>query len=88
MEITADDLGNERTVYLISEKDSDGEKAVEKWIKRNYKALFEAELGSWYTDPGLWPSKRTLKLFKEWFNVEYHSVIEDTVGGELYDDET
>ena len=86
--ITADELVNERTVYLISENDSDGQRAVEKWIARNYKALFEAELEGWYTDPKLWPRKRTLAVFREWFTVEYHSVIVDTVGGELYDDET
>ena len=31
-------------------------------------------------DDRLWPKKRTLKLFHDWFKVEYHSVIEDTVG--------
>lgn len=85
--ISGESLVNERTVYLISEADSDGEHAVENWIRKNFKALFEAELGGWYKDPNLWPKKRTLKLFQEWFEVEYHSVIEDTVGGAIYDDE-
>lgn len=85
--ITAESLRQERTVYLISENDSDGEKTVEKWIEANFPVLFEAELDGWYTDPALWPQNRTLNLFLEWFDVEYHSVIVDTVGAELRDDE-
>ena len=80
-------MHQDRTVYLISEGDVDGENAVEKWLRANFGNLFEAELECWYTDPALWPQKRTLRLFHEWFDVEYHSVIMDTVGGELYDDE-
>ena len=54
----------------------------------NYEALFENELEGWYTDESLWPKKRDLKLFREWFNVECHTVIEDTVGLPIEDDET
>ena len=85
--ITAESLGRERTVYLISEVDVDGERAVEKWVKANFRMLFENELEDWYTDPDLWPKKRTLAEFRKWFEVEYHSVVVDTVGGEIYDDE-
>ena len=86
-EITAADVNRERTVYLISEKDADDAPAVNRWIKRNFKILFEEELEGWYTDPSLWPQKRTLKLFREWFDVECHSVLIDTVGGAIYDDD-
>ena len=80
-------MRQERTVYLISEEDADGEEAVQNWVEANFGAMFENELDGWYTDPDLWPRKRTLALFREWFEVEYHSVIVDTVGGEIYDDE-
>ena len=85
--ISAESLMEERTIYLISEDDEHGGDRGQSWIKANFEALFEAELEGWYTDPTLWPEGRTLKLFHEWFKVEYHSVIVDTVGGELYDDE-
>jgi hypothetical protein len=49
--------------------------------------LFEAELEGWYTDPSMWPQELTWKLFCEWFDVEYHTVLIDTVGDEIYDDE-
>lgn len=85
--ISIESLKEERTVYLISEEHEHGRNGARRWVKANFKALFEAELESWYTDPTLWPKGRTMKLFDEWFEVEYHSVIVDTVGGELHDDE-
>ena len=85
--ITQETLQQERTVYLISEEDADGSDAVEKWVKSNFRALFENELEGWYTDPDLWPKKRTLNVFREWFEVECHSVIVDTVRGAILDDE-
>ena len=86
--ITAERVNQERTIYLISDKDGDGPDAVARWMKKNYGELFELELEGWYTDPDLWPQKRTFKLFQEWFDVECHSVLIDTVGNEIYDDET
>ena len=31
----------------------------------------------WYTDESLWPKKRTLKMFREWFAIEYRSMVWD-----------
>jgi hypothetical protein len=86
-EITATDPVQDRTVYLISEGDADGEGAIEAWIGVNFEMLFEMELNGWYTAESLWPEERTLSLFSEWFEVEYHSVIVDTVAEALLDDE-
>jgi len=82
--ISIESANEERTVYLITDGDAEN---VDKWIHQNHKVLFESELEDWYTDEKLWPEKRDLKTFKEWFDVECHSVIMDTVGGEIYDDE-
>lgn len=84
---TADSVNLERTIYLISNADGDTEATVERWVKRNYEILFEEELEGWYTDSELWPQKRTLKLFREWFDVECHTVLIDTVDGAIYDDD-
>jgi hypothetical protein len=85
--ITLSEANEERTVYLISDEDADTKDKFERWLKRNFIALFEAELEGWYTDEDLWPKNRTWKLFTEWLDVECHTVIEDTVQEELYDDE-
>lgn len=84
--ITAESVQQECTVYLISDDDSDGEDAVQNWVEANFQELFESELEGWYTDPNLWPRQRTLETFRQWFEVEYHSVIVDTVGEEIVDD--
>ena len=85
--VTLEDVNFERTVYLISEDDADSSDAVRRWIELNFRALFEGELEGWYTDPDLWPSPLSLELFDEWFAVECHSVVLDTVGGTIVDDE-
>ena len=83
-EVTIVNANEDRTVYLITDGDAEN---VDRWIQENHLALFESELEDWYTDESLWPKKRDLKTFKEWFEVECHSLIVDTVGGEIFDDE-
>lgn len=85
-ELTSDDLQRDQTVYLVSDEDAGGEAAAERWIRRNFAEIFERELEGWYTDPTLWPERRTLATFRAWFDVEYHSVVVDTVGGAIYDE--
>lgn len=85
--ITMEAVNSDRTVYLIMDHDADNEDVLKEWIKRNFKMIFEHELEGWYTDEGLWPQKRTMKLFYQWFDVECHTVIEDTVGLPIEDDE-
>ena len=85
-EISLDDANHDRAVYLISDQDAEDDAVLQKWIKKNYGALFEIELEGWYTDESLWPSKRDLKLFYEWFDIECHTVVEDTVGSPIEDD--
>ena len=86
--VTLRDVNEERTVYLISDKAADSPESLERWIKRHYVELFEAELEGWYTDPDLWPKQKTYKMFSEWFEVECHTVLLDLAGGGIYDDET
>jgi hypothetical protein len=85
--ITLEAANEERTVYLISDEDADTGTTLERWIRRNYRQLFESELEGWYTDPTLWPEDRSLNRFKEWFDVECHTVLVDTVGGVICDDD-
>ncbi len=87
IEIIQDFINAERTVYLISEEDAWDDLAVEDWLERNYNNLFESELEAWFEDPKLWPKNRTLDLFHEWFELERHTVVIDTLGTPIFDDE-
>lgn len=85
--ITGDSVNKDLNVYLIKDEDADTPDILNKWIKLNYKNLFENELEGWYTDKRLWPPKRDLKLFKKWFEVQCHTVLIDTVEEPIIDDE-
>ena len=85
--ITEENIKDDQTVYLIRDEDADTPATIKKWLKLNYQTLFENELETWYADERLWPKKRTFALFQKWFGYECHSVIEDTVGSPIVDDE-
>jgi len=85
--LTAEDVNSDRPVYLIADHAADTPKALEKWIKTNLDVLWEEELEGWYTDSALWPKNRNYALFTKWFEVECHTVLIDTVGGLIADDD-
>jgi hypothetical protein len=86
--LALDAVNEERTVYLIDDSVGDTPASLNRWLRKNYGSLFEAELEGWYTDPDLWPQDRTFKLFREWFQPECHTVLIDLVGNEMCDDES
>lgn len=75
----------ERTVYLIEEVEDETD--LERWMSMNFELLFESELHGWYTDPALWPKVRSLGMIREWCSFELHTVIFDTGGTMLEDDD-
>ena len=85
--ITLDSVNEERTVYLIHEDDVDPPAVLLSWIEQNFLTLFENELEGWYVDESLWPKQRDFSTFNAWFSVECHTIIIDTVGGDIFDDE-
>lgn len=42
-----------------------------------YDFLFQQELEGWWSDETAWPKERNLKMFLDWFEVEFHSLIFD-----------
>ena len=73
----------EPTVYLIPEGKSD----PETYIRRHYKAMFEEELNSWYTDPDRWPNDRTFKTFAKFFTVHLSRMVFDLGKGMIIREE-
>jgi len=65
----------------------DDEDELTEWLTRHHEELLEEELNGWYTDPALWPRDRSLKMLKEWCSFELHTVVVDTSGSPLEDDE-
>jgi len=75
--LTLDELRKEPDVFLIPQKQIEFLEDAERWIYRRWQLFFETFLGDWYTDESMWPQQRTLKLFKEWFEIQFHPMIWD-----------
>lgn len=73
--LTLEQMAEDSTAYLIPEiwQDSDQQLLLESY----YDVLFEEQLESWWTDEAYWPKKRSLKMFLDWFEVEFHSLVFD-----------
>ena len=81
-DLTLKQLGEEGTVYLIPETND----KPDKWLRRNFVAMFENELEAWYTDRDFWPKDRSFKSFKKFFKVRFCSIVLDLGKGSLEKD--
>lgn len=68
---------SERSAYLLPEYEDDNQ--MEYLLEKYFKPIFEEQLNGWWQDTDAWPPRRDLKTFKEWFDVEFHSVVFDLV---------
>jgi len=49
--------------------------------------IFEDALDEWQTDETYWPQNRDEKTFDQWFELEIHSMVDDTVEEPIIRDE-
>lgn len=75
-DMTLDQLRYDQNAFLVPD-DLDGQQDAERWVQRRWQMLFEGFLAEWYTVESWWPQKRTFKMFKEWFDIQYHSTVWD-----------
>ena len=61
--------------YLIDEIEEDGDE--ERILKKIYRRIFVEELHAWMRDEDTWPKKRDYPTFRNWFDVEFHSLVFD-----------
>lgn len=80
--ITLDEL--DKTLYLVPDYEDPAD--AEKVLKKVCDEIFCRELEGWYTDESVWPKDRSLKVFKQWFEVEHFDVVEDVGKGPIFDD--
>ena len=84
-EVSLDVLRSDCTVLMLPEFD-EPEQAI-AYIDDISEQLFKVELATWYEDEKLWPADMSLKTFWEWFDVEVHSTVIDTVDDDLSNSE-
>jgi len=73
------------TLYLVPTSDDAEEEA--EVLKQVFHDIFCRELEGWCRDVSRWPQKRTLPLFREWFDITSIDVIEDVGHGPIENDE-
>lgn len=54
---------------------------VERFLKKNYDEIFTEMLHGVCTFPEAWPEKRSWKMFNEWFEWHYSSLVWDMLPG-------
>ena len=74
-DISLEYINEDSTIYLIQVFDDDRQR--DRILKKIYTSVFEGQLNEWCTDRNLWPEKRTFAMFKKWFDVEFHAIVED-----------
>lgn len=79
--VTLEELHVEPTAFLVSQHETDHEK--DKILKKHFKEIFEYELAAWFVDEEVWPKNRDFKMFKEWFDVSFHSMTLDLLPQEI-----
>jgi len=73
------------TVCLLPELEL--EEDVQEWVEDNAGWLFEFQLAAWTDDESAWPATRDLRTFREWFNVDIHSVVVDVSDDDIEGEE-
>lgn len=82
IEITLEQANEDGDAFLLPTYESqldpvDGTEDAVKWIEKRWRMIFEHVLESWIIDEVEWPKKRSLKMFREWFDIEYKSIVWD-----------
>ncbi len=79
--VTLEQIRLEQNAFLVPDT-LDGQQDAEKWVQKRWQVFFESFLDEWYTVESWWPQKRTYKMFKDWFEVQYHSMVWDMAASE------
>jgi hypothetical protein len=82
-EATLDQM--DATLYLVPDYDNPAD--ADKVLKKVCEEIFCRELEGWYTDGDVWPKDRSLKVFKQWFDVQHDEVVENVGRGPSENDE-
>jgi hypothetical protein len=56
-------------------------------VEDNAVWIFEFQLGAWTDDESTWPPIRDLRSFREWFNIDIHSVVVDVADDDIEGEE-
>lgn len=73
--LTLDSIRQEQDAFLVAEGKVQTLEGAQRWVERHWNDHFSEFLYSWFIDEDLWPKRRTLGMFREWFDVQFHSMV-------------
>ena len=73
------------SAFLLPEVDF--EEDLQEWVEENHGWIFEFQLSAWTADESAWPANRDLRMFKEWFRIDLHSVVVDIADDDIEGEE-
>ena len=71
------EASDELTVFLGPELDTVDE--IEAFVLKHFDFFFEYWLFGWSTDSAQWPKRRTRRMFRDWFEIRIHTMVEDVL---------
>lgn len=74
-DLTLEELSDDNDIFMIP--DFDDLIDAESWIEKRWHVLFDSMLFDWQTDEATWPKNRTYKMFGDWFEIKFHSLVWD-----------
>lgn len=80
--LTVEDVRDDNEVFLIPQFNDNSDS--EKWVEMRWSFLFEHMLMGWIDDEAMWPQDRTLDMFREWFDIEIHTMAWDLSDEQLF----
>lgn len=83
--VTLNNLRTDCNTYLLPEWDTDED--LQELLAQCCGDIFVVELEGWHTDESAFPKRRSWTVFREWFDVEAHSMVVNLVKGAILDDE-
>lgn len=75
--LALDEIRQEQDAYLLPLGMVTTYEQAQQWAEDRWPQLFIHFLGSWFLNEDLWPKRRTQKMFNEWFEIQYHSIVWD-----------
>ncbi len=75
--LTLEDIRQDCDGLLVPQSEVQDLEGARKWVYDNWEMFLEEFLTDWNDDDETWPEKRSLKLFKEWFDLHFASAVWD-----------
>lgn len=76
--VTLEAVNLDCPVHLIHEE-AESQEEAHVWALMNHEILLEEFMHGWYVDESLWIKNLSPEMFNQWFDVEFHSMIIDTL---------